>query len=93
MGAPFERDWTGMGWPGVRPRPKVCIKTEEFGPVEPQFYSHVLEVGNQEFSASPWMRQGWDANKGAIQSTLVKELKIGIAKEVVKARRKAGGPK
>ena len=84
---------SGIVWTGVWPRRGFFINTEEFGRVDPQFYSHLLEFGNQKFSGSPWMRPAWDANKGAIQSTLVKELKIGIAKEVVKARRKAGGPK
>ena len=83
----------GVTWTGVWPRPKFKIMTEEFGPVDPQFYSHLLEFGNQKFSGAPWMRPAWDANKGRVESILIRELKIGIAKEAEKARRKAGGPR
>ena len=73
-------------------------ETEEVQ-VDPVKYAHLVEYGfkhyisGEQIPARPFLRPALDNNRGRVQSILVKELKVNIAKEVVKARRKAGGPK
>ncbi len=93
MGTKQVKIATGVVWTGVGPRSGFKIDTERFGPVNPVNYAHLLEYGNQRHSGKPWLRPALDNNRGRIQSILVHELKVNIAKEAVKARQKAGGPR
>ena len=84
---------SGIMWTAVGPRKGFKIDTEQFGPVNPVNYGHLLEFGNQQHDGKPWLRPAFDSNKGRIQSIMTRELRVGIAKEVLKARQKAGGPR
>ena len=74
-------------------------KTTEVVQVNPVNYAHLVEYGfhnkraKKQIKARPFLRPALDQNRGRVQSILTKELKVGIAKEAAKARRKAGGPK
>ena len=72
---------------------------EEVVAVNPVNYAHLVEFGFKHYisgktiPARPFLRPALDNNRGKVQSILVHELKVNIAKEVVKARQKAGGPR
>ena len=72
---------------------------EEVVEVDPVKYAHLVEYGfkhyisGEHIEGRPFLRPALDNNRGKVQSILVHELKVNIAKEVVKARQKAGGPR
>ena len=81
----------GIIWTGVGPRSGFKIETEEFGPVNPVNYAHLIEFGNDRFRPRPFLRPALDKNRSRINGIMQSELRKGIVRETNKARQKSGG--
>ena len=82
---------SGVMWTGVGPRKGFKIQTEEFGPVNPVNYAHLIEFGTVRADARPFLRPAYDKNRTKVRGILNTELWAGIIKETNKARAKSGG--
>ena len=98
IGARTVKIEDGIVWTGVGVRKGFDIQTEEFGNINPRLYAHLVEKGFQHRNgttvpARPFLRPAWDNNRSRVGSILIGEVKVGLAKETERARRKAGGPR